>query len=232
VEGIINEIGAGQPTCKPGPLPANCTGRLRSNTKPTSQYCASFCIERDEFLRVPGRGGFHDPDMLLAGETPCTPNATHAGMKVPSQFLRFVPAIVPTDLHAADLALTWRVQCNVLPLPEQQTQMALWSMASAPLLLSADLTNVPNDSMTILTNPEVLAINQDAAVRMGFRFGSDASSGVDLWRKDLVGGDVAVAVVYMGSAKENAQHRGDAAKDAAVKWVETTLIYNDTGTDI
>jgi hypothetical protein len=33
VESIVEEIGAGQPECVPGPLPSNCTGRLRSNTK-------------------------------------------------------------------------------------------------------------------------------------------------------------------------------------------------------
>ena len=70
------------------------------------------------------------------GETPCTPSATRAGM-----------------------------QCNVLPLPEQQTQMALWSMASAPLLLSADLTGVPADSMAILTNPEVGALDRHTIIR-------------------------------------------------------------------
>jgi hypothetical protein len=50
--------------------------------------------------------------MLLAGETPCSSAATKAGM-----------------------------MCSVLPLEEQKTQMAIWSMMSAPLLLSADLSS-------------------------------------------------------------------------------------------
>ena len=107
-------------------------------------------MERDEFLRVPGKGGWHDPDMLLAGETPCSAEATRAGMK-----------------------------CNVLPIEEQKTQLAIWAMASAPLLLSADLTNIPNASMAILTNREILSINQDALGRMPFRFIADATLGVD-----------------------------------------------------
>jgi hypothetical protein len=171
VAGIIAEIGAGQPECKPGALPPNCTGRLRSNTKPTSEWCASFCVERDAFLRVAGRGGWHDPDMLLAGETPCSAAATAAGMK-----------------------------CDVLPLAEQQTQLAIWALASAPLQLSADLTAIPPESLALLTNRGVLAINQDALGRMPFRYSSNATSGVDVWRKDLAGGDVALAIVNMGSA--------------------------------
>jgi hypothetical protein len=57
VAGIIQSIGAGQPECFPGPLPVNCTGRLRGEP---SIWCASFCVERDEFLRVPGKGGWHE----------------------------------------------------------------------------------------------------------------------------------------------------------------------------
>ena len=62
VESIVEEIAAGQPDCVPGPLPANCTGRLRSTTSPTSTYCASFCVEREGFLSVPGPGVWPDPD--------------------------------------------------------------------------------------------------------------------------------------------------------------------------
>ena len=45
------------------------------------------------------------------------------------------------------------------------------------------------DGGVIFPNPagglgrQVLAIDQDAAARMGSRFASDASTGVDLWRK-------------------------------------------------
>jgi len=169
VASIIGEIGAGQPECKPGPLPPNCTGRLRGSF---SEWCASFCVERDEFLRVPGRGGWHDPDMLLVGETPCSPAAKAAGMR-----------------------------CSVLPLEEQKTQLAIWAMVNAPLQLSADLTNIPADSLALLTNKGVLAINQDPLGRMPFRYYSNATNGVDIWRKDLVGGDVALAIVNMGATE-------------------------------
>lgn len=189
VAGIIQAIGAGQPTCIPGPLPVNCTGRLRGAE---SVWCASFCVERDEFLRVPGRGGWHDPDMLLVGETPCSEAATKAGM-----------------------------QCSVLPLEEQKTQMAIWSMASAPLLLSADLTNVSNASMAILTNPDVLRIDQDALGRMPLRFYANSTVGADVWRKDLVGGDVAVAIVNMGKLPPPV--------GAPVRWIQTPgKIYSNT----
>eukprot|EP01051_Picozoa_sp_SAG22_P000217 SAG22_NODE_4_length_44774_cov_362.122149_38_plen_131_part_00 len=115
VAGIIQSIGAGQPECFPGPLPVNCTGRLRGEP---SIWCASFCVERDEFLRVPGKGGWHDPDMLLAGETPCTPAAKKAGM-----------------------------QCSVLPIEEQKTQLAIWAMASAVRQRSSLIVDFPRVSL-------------------------------------------------------------------------------------
>ena len=191
VAAIIQAIGAGQPDCIPGPLPVNCTGRLRGAE---SVWCGSHCVERDEFLRVPGRGGWHDPDMLLVGETPCSPAATKAGMR-----------------------------CSVLRLEEQQTQMAIWSMASAPLLLSADLTNIPNSSMAILINPLALKINQDAQGRMPFRFIADGgpTGGVDVWRKDLSGGDVAVAIVHMSAGQT-------VLPPDAVNWTRSDKIYDDS----
>jgi len=75
--------------------------------------------------------------------------------------------------------------------------MAIWAMVSAPLMMSNDLTNLPASSKAILLNREVLAVNQDLLGRMPFRFRVDADTNVQLWRKELVGGAVAVAIVNM-----------------------------------
>lgn len=163
VQGIIDEIGAGQPTCIPGPLPADCFNRIGSDL---STFCASHCVERDNFLAIAQPGGWHDPDMLLTGNTPCSPTDTANGMK-----------------------------CGQLLPHEEETQMAIWAMASAPLFMSNDLLAVPAASKALLQNKAVLAINQDPLGRMCFRFAND--SGTQMWRKDLSGGDVAVALVNM-----------------------------------
>merc|ERR1712032_669913 len=80
---------------------------------------------------------------------------------------------------------------------EEQTQMAIWAMVSAPLMMSNDLTCLPESSKAILLNRDVLAVNQDLLGRMPFRFRVDAETDVQLWRKELVGGAVAVAIVNM-----------------------------------
>lgn len=45
---------------------------------------------------------------------------------------------------------------------ESRTQMALWSILASPLLMSNDLRNISDFAKSILLNPEVIAVNQDA----------------------------------------------------------------------
>merc|ERR1712124_230029 len=71
------------------------------------------------------------------------------------------------------------------------------AMVSAPLMMSNDLTCLSTESKAILLNREVLAVNQDALGRMPFRFRVENDTAVQLWRKELVGGAVAVAIVNM-----------------------------------
>lgn len=45
---------------------------------------------------------------------------------------------------------------------EERTHMAMWSIMSSPLLIGCDLTAIPEPSLRLLTNPEVVALNQDS----------------------------------------------------------------------
>lgn len=47
---------------------------------------------------------------------------------------------------------------------EFRTQMTLWSVAAAPLVIGSDVRTLSATSVGILTDPDVLAINQDPAV--------------------------------------------------------------------
>lgn len=44
---------------------------------------------------------------------------------------------------------------------EEKTHFALWSIMKAPLLIGADLRSIRNESLEILMNKELIAINQD-----------------------------------------------------------------------
>jgi alpha-galactosidase len=48
-----------------------------------------------------------------------------------------------------------------LTAPERQTQLSLWSLASAPLLLGVDLTNLDSGDLALLKNTAVIGVDQD-----------------------------------------------------------------------
>ncbi|MGD0797876.1 MAG: glycoside hydrolase family 27 protein [Acidobacteriaceae bacterium] len=64
---------------------------------------------------------------------------------------------------------------------EQQTMMTLWAMARSPLVLGANLTLLDDATLKLLTNPDVIAIDQTAT-----RSGQVLHSGdVIAWTADL-----------------------------------------------
>ena len=48
-----------------------------------------------------------------------------------------------------------------MSLAEEQTQLAIWSISAAPLIMGNDLRNVSAASRAVLLNPHAIAINQD-----------------------------------------------------------------------
>jgi Alpha galactosidase A len=53
---------------------------------------------------------------------------------------------------------------------QQRFQMAMWSMMSAPLFVSADLRTTSYDSMKILLNDIAIGIDQDRGGELGVEF--------------------------------------------------------------
>ena len=45
---------------------------------------------------------------------------------------------------------------------EYMTHFSLWSITKAPLIIGCDLTKMSASTLSILTNPEVIAVNQDS----------------------------------------------------------------------
>jgi alpha-galactosidase len=85
-----------------------------------------------------------------------------------------------------------------MSLAETRSQMALWSLMSAPLILSSDVGALSPQSVEILGNPGVIAIDQDALGRMATLVRRSAA--MDVLSKPLDGGDYAVAVLNRGTA--------------------------------
>lgn len=44
---------------------------------------------------------------------------------------------------------------------EERSHFAMWSISKAPLIIGCDLSTISDESLAILTNEEIIAINQD-----------------------------------------------------------------------
>ncbi|MBN2279105.1 MAG: glycoside hydrolase family 27 protein [Candidatus Marinimicrobia bacterium] len=73
---------------------------------------------------------------------------------------------------------------------EYQSQMSLWSMLNSPLITSCDLRNISQKSLAILTNKEVIAINQDKLGKQAQRIFKENDH--EIWARELEKGAWAV----------------------------------------
>jgi alpha-galactosidase len=69
---------------------------------------------------------------------------------------------------------------------ESQSHFSLWAIAGAPLLAGNDITTMSDTTKKILTNPEVIAVDQDPLGLQGTKV-SEPASGLQVWSKVLTG---------------------------------------------
>ena len=81
---------------------------------------------------------------------------------------------------------------------EAQTQLSVWSVSGAPLVLGTDLRKLRPQILAMLRNREVIAVDQDSLAKQGSRA---SAGGVDVWTKPLSDGSVAVAIVNAGESE-------------------------------
>lgn len=78
-----------------------------------------------------------------------------------------------------------------LTFEESRTQLAMWSIMAAPLIIGSDPRTLPTEMTAALTNPEILAVDQDPLARQGEQIGTS-----EVWSKPLTGtGTRAVALL-------------------------------------
>jgi alpha-galactosidase len=85
---------------------------------------------------------------------------------------------------------------GVLKPDEERLQMSLWSIIAAPLILGNDVSHMDTETLDILSNKEVIAIDQDSLVQPGDRVWAEGME--EVWTRPLVGGKMAVALFNRG----------------------------------
>ncbi|HYJ46651.1 MAG TPA: glycoside hydrolase family 27 protein [Pyrinomonadaceae bacterium] len=87
---------------------------------------------------------------------------------------------------------------NGMSVNEDRAHFSMWSMLAAPLIAGNDLRNMSKEVREILTNREVIAVNQDALGIEGFQY--SAKEGLEVWFKPLKDGDWAMVVLNRGTS--------------------------------
>ena len=89
---------------------------------------------------------------------------------------------------------------------EYRSHFSLWAMLAAPLIAGNDLSVMDKATLDILTNHDVIAVDQDKLGQQGRRVMK--SEDTEVWVRPLAGGDRAVVLF----------NRGEAAKSMSVDW--------------
>ncbi len=84
--------------------------------------------------------------------------------------------------------------CNEI---EYRTQMSMWCMLAAPLMMGCDVTDMDDVTKTILLNKDIIDIDQDPLGNQGFRV--YRKDGIEAFKKQLSGNRVAIAFLNRNS---------------------------------
>ncbi len=98
--------------------------------------------------------------------------------------------------------------CNDI---EYRTQMSMWCMLAAPLMMGCDVRNMNKATKAILLTKDIIEIDQDTLGRQGFRV--MRHDGVEAWKKPLTGNRVAIAIL----------NRNSTDRSVTVSWEELEL---------
>jgi alpha-galactosidase len=112
---------------------------------------------------------------------------------------------------------------NGMSTNEDRAHFSMWSILAAPLITGNDLRNMSKETREILTNREVIAVNQDALGVQGFQY--SAKDSVEVWFKPLKDDEWAMVIL----------NRNTSARKVSFDWktekVSDALSKRDAGFD-
>ena len=121
----------------------------------------------------------------------------------------------PTRWNDPDMLYLHRLQPD-----EQITQMTLWSLLAAPLLIGSDISKLSPFTLDVLGNGEVIEIDQDP-LGIGARRVATAGQ-TEVWARPLWDGTVAVGLF----------NRGKTTANVKVNWSEIGLAGAQSARDL
>ena len=94
---------------------------------------------------------------------------------------------------------------------EQYTHISLWCLLSAPLLIGCDMAQLDDFTLNLLTNDEVLEVNQDPLGKQARRVAQ--TDNLEVWAKEMENGSLAVGLF----------NRGEVESKVAANWSDLRL---------
>jgi hypothetical protein len=79
-----------------------------------------------------------------------------------------------------------------LTIDEQYSHVSLWALLASPMILGCDLDRLDDFTMNLITNDEVLAVNQDLLGKQATLVFEE--NGIQIWAKDLNDGSKAAGI--------------------------------------
>jgi alpha-galactosidase len=99
---------------------------------------------------------------------------------------------------------------------ENKAHFSMWAILAAPMILGNDVTKMSAGVQAVLTNAEVIAIDQDSLGAQGVR--TVRNNGLEVWVKNLKNGDKAVVLL----------NRNAAAGSLSLKWTDNGIGWKST----
>ncbi|MFH6960443.1 glycoside hydrolase family 27 protein [Flavobacterium aquidurense] len=100
---------------------------------------------------------------------------------------------------------------------EDKSHFAMWCMMASPLVAGNDFRKMSKETLAILTNKELIAVDQDKLGIQGFKY--SAEDGLEVWVKPLSEGNWAVTFL----------NRSEVAKKVNFDWKKQTIKDVDFG---
>ena len=132
----------------------------------------------NELHRYGGPGGWNDPDYLLIG---------------------ILSSVFVDDKEGGN-------EASPLSPNEQYTHVSLWSLVAAPLIFSGDITRLDDFTLGLLTNDDIIDVDQDPLGKPGRR--AAKTGDFEVWVRELEDGSKAVGLF----------NRGDRLAEITARW--------------
>jgi alpha-galactosidase len=120
---------------------------------------------------------------------------------------------------------------NGMTVSEDRTHFSVWCMMAAPLIAGNDIRKMSKETREILTDKEVIAIDQDPLGVQGFKYADKDS--LQVWFKPLENGDWAVCFLNRSSGPKKVQFKwktetvtDDVSKTSLLANAITYKLYN------